>query len=203
MAAMLTKSKKLFNVNQQQLVCYYCCMVLLVLIEAVLRNLWSHSCISNIWLYSFVPLCKLSHGSHIEPNQKLFNVHQLHMLCNCSSILLLISVEAVLRNLWSHTCISNIWMYIFVSLCKLSHSSHIEPNQKLFDVHQLQMLCYCSSMVLLISVEAVLRNLWSHTYMSNIWMYSFLRLCKLSCSSHIEPNQKIVRRASTTDVVLL
>ena len=106
MAAMFNQITKLFNVHQQQMLCYCCSMVLLISVEVVLRNLWSHTGISHIWMYSFKHLCKLSHGSHIEPNQKLFAVHQQQMLCYCSSMVLLISIEAVLRNLWSHTCIS-------------------------------------------------------------------------------------------------
>ena len=73
----------------------------------------------------------------------------------------------------------------------------------LFDVHQQEMLCYCCRMVLLISVEAVLRNLWSHTCISHSWMYSFLVLCKLSHGSHIELNHNIVKPATTTVVMLL
>ena len=124
--------------SKECLICsnYRCCVIVCT------RLHWfqsSQSCETFDHIHaSLIPECTVLRfyansviAAILDRIRKLFHVQQLHVLCDCLHQTSWIQVKLDLRNLWSHTCISQTWMHSIMLLCKLCHGGHIWSNWKI------------------------------------------------------------------------
>ena len=190
MAAILDQIRKLFDLQQLQVLCDCLHQTSLIPVKPELRNLWSHTCISHTWM-QFYPFLQ------IQSWQPYWIKSQNCSTCSNHSVVWLFAPGFIDSRQARAEKPSSTYMHLsylnavlrFYANCRLA--AIVDRIEKLF--HQAS----------LIQVKPELRNLRPHTWISHIWMHSFTLLCKLHHGGHIWFNWKIVPPASPTGVVWL